>query len=151
MTKTTFTGAAVALLLTSVAVYAQPHGGIMRLDSDGDGQISRDEFRPPEQRRGPRLFERADLNDDGSVTRDEVITALDEGAEERRERMQEHMLAMFDAMDEDGNGVVTESEALDHAFARVDANGDGYVTEAEAEAMHEQRRERRSERRQSRS
>ncbi len=143
--------AALGLLLTSSLVLAEHGGGILQLDSDGDGQVSRAEFRPPEQRRGPRIFERADLDEDGSITRDEVLSAIEDGAEERLARMKEHMLQMFDTMDQDGNGVVTETEALDHAFARADANGDGFVTEEEAQAMHKQRRERMGKRREARS
>lgn len=140
-------GVVMALCLGTSVAYAEHPGGILQLDSDGDGVVSREEFRPPERRRGPGLFERADLDGDGSVTRDEVGLAIDEGAEERQERMRTHMLRMFDEMDENGNGVVTEEEARDHAFARVDADGDGFVTEAEAEALREERRGKREQRR----
>lgn len=126
----------VALLSAATTTLARPGGGLLRMDADGDGQISREEFQPPAQhkeRRGP--FARADSNNDGVVTRAEVESVATE--------RQQHMLAMFDSMDTDGNGSVTPQEAQDHMFSRLDANNDGFVTEEEARAMHAKRRERR--------
>jgi Ca2+-binding EF-hand superfamily protein len=128
------------MALSSQSIFAQPSGGILKLDSDGDGRVSRDEFRPPEERRGPRLFERADANNDGMVSRDEMQAAID-AAGDKQQRMQGKALTRFDAMDLDGNGMVSSEEAKSYAFTRADADGDGYITEAEAEAMHAQRKE----------
>ena len=138
-------------LLSSMAMMtsAQPPdghgGGILSLDADGDGMVSRDEFQLPERRRaGP--FERADADGDGAVSRDELIAEIDNSAEEREDRMREHVITRFDETDLDGNGVVTQAELRDSAFSRVDANDDGFVTEEEARAMHEQRRAKRDRR-----
>ena len=141
MIRSTLIGAMVVGGFT-VAVHAQPAmkfgGGILQLDSDGDGRVSRAEFQPPQHRRqGP--FERADSDGDGTVSRDELIATLDEGAEEREQRMRDHAIQRFDEADSDGNGVVTPDERLDLAFSRADADGDGFVTEEEAEAMHARR------------
>jgi Ca2+-binding EF-hand superfamily protein len=139
MKKTFMMIVAAGLAMSSQAGFAQPPGGILKLDSDGDGRVSREEFRPPEERRGPRLFERADANNDGMVSRDEMQAAID-AAGDKQQRMQDKALTRFDAMDLDGNGMVSNEEAKAYAFTRADADGDGYITEAEAEAMHAQRK-----------
>lgn len=115
---------------------AGPGPGILRLDNDGDGRISREEFRPPEERRGPDIFAEADANDDGAVSRDELLTKI---AEVETQRM-EWATARFADMDSDGNGEVSMDEARDYAFSRLDADGDGYVTDEEAREMHHRRR-----------
>jgi Ca2+-binding EF-hand superfamily protein len=131
--------AAVFLLLGANAVLAQPPGGgLMRMDQDGDGRISQEEFTPPAERRGRGLFARFDEDDDGAVTRDELERSFSEQAE----RMQGKVLSQFEAMDADGNGVVSSDEAAAHAFSRLDADGDGFVTGEEAAAMHDLRRDR---------
>lgn len=136
MKKLLTTLTAVALFGAATASFARPGGGLMRMDADGDGQISREEFQPPEHREGPGgPFGRADADDDGIVTRSEVQIA---GAEH-----QERMLAMFDSIDANGDGTVTPDEAQDHMFAKLDADGDGFITKEEARAMHRERGERR--------
>lgn len=137
MKKTLFVLSGVTALLLSMTPVAQAHGGILRLDADGDGKISREEFQPPKDRGGPRILQRADADGDGQLTRDEMLAAVGD-IQERQARMPE----MFDAMDTDGNGVVTQAEAQDHAFARIDANADGFISEDEARAMRNKRDER---------
>lgn len=127
----------------AVAVQAQPPmkfgGGILQLDSDGDGRVSRVEFQPPQHRRGGP-FERADSDGDGTVSRDDLVAAIDESADEREQRMRERAIQRFDEADADGNGVVTQEERENLAFSRADADGDGFVTEEEVEAMHANRK-----------
>ena len=125
----------------SLAVTAHP-GGIERLDVDGDGQVSREEFQLPEEHRGPRPLQRADLDGDGVITREELLASIDSATRERSEEMRERFIALFDEIDEDGNSVVTLEEVENHAFARLDADGNGFVTEEEAQAVRERRRER---------
>lgn len=124
------------LLLGAGLAWSQPPGeGLMRMDSDGDGRISREEFKPPAERRGRGPFARFDDNDDGMVTRAE----MEAGVTAQAERMREEVLTQFDRMDVDGNGVVTMDEAAGHAFTRLDSDGDGYVTAEEAAAMPDRR------------
>lgn len=137
MKKALFVLSGVTALLASMTSMAQPQGGILSMDSDGDGQISREEFQPPRHRGGPKMFKRADADGDGELTREEMLAAV-ESAGERQAKMPQ----MFDAMDTDGNGVVSQAEAQNHAFARMDSNGDGFVSQDEAKAMHGKRGER---------
>ncbi|HZS08763.1 MAG TPA: hypothetical protein VFD58_28265 [Blastocatellia bacterium] len=48
----------------------RPGNQFRRMDLNGDGRISRDEWR-----RRPRRFDRLDLNRDGYITRDEMREA----------------------------------------------------------------------------
>lgn len=128
-------------LTIGAGAYAQREDGILSLDSDGDGRVSRDEFRLPEKRRGAGMLTRADTDGDGIVTRAEVEAATSEQSDQRRDRM----LQGFDGMDADGNGVVTPEELTGAAFSRVDGDGDGFVTQAEAESMRDARAARKKE------
>ena len=139
MLRNTRTLITTGLLLGSSMALAQPHGGILNLDSDGDGRVSFEEFRLPPRHRGPMPFERADSDEDGAVSRDEMISAFAAGQDEREQRMMEH----FDSLDEDGNGVVSQNEIRRQVFDRMDADGDGYVTEEEAQAARGKRQQRR--------
>jgi Ca2+-binding EF-hand superfamily protein len=71
------------------------------LDADGDGTLSRDEFGTRQirearrQAMADRLFDRLDRNGDGVISRDEFPDGV----------------ARLEAMDTDGDGVVTEAEA----------------------------------------
>jgi Ca2+-binding EF-hand superfamily protein len=136
MKRYSIIAATTLLAITASLAEAQPPGGgIMRMDSDGDGRVSRDEFAPPAQRRGRGPFAEADANGDGEITREEMEAALDEGEARRRQ----HLSAQFDQLDRDGNGVISQGEAAGHLFDRLDADQDGFVTEEEARAMHEKR------------
>ena len=124
------------LLAVSAGAYSQPPGGgILRLDTDGDGRVSREEFQSGERGGPGRGLAQADSDGDGAVSRDEVQAMLKDETRKREGRM----LGAFDAMDSDGNGVVTREEMVEGAFSRIDGDGDGYVTEEEARAMHERR------------
>ena len=125
-----------ALITGSTALQAQPPRGILTLDSDGDGRVSREEFRLPDRRPAPKMLHDADVDGDGEISRDEVQSMLGDAPQERADRV----LGQFDRMDADGNGVVSRQELTGHAFARLDSDGDGFVTEEEARTMHQRRR-----------
>ena len=129
--------ASVTLLATMTTV-AQPGGGFNRLDSDGDGRVSAEEFaaRPGP---GPRFFDEADGDDDGALTREELQGAIDAAAEARG-RAGTQMLQRFDTIDTDGDGRITRAEAEGYAFTRADRDGDGFISEDEARSMHDKRR-----------
>ena len=130
MNRLALTMSTLMLAMIAGQSVAQPGRGmgVLRMDMDGDGRVSREEFRPPEDPRGRGGLVKADRDGDGAVSREEMDAALSE----RIGRMRERMTAMFTAMDSDGDGLVTRNEAAHHAFSRFDADGDGYISEDEA-------------------
>lgn len=107
-------------------------------------------------RQGPRpvvrLFDFADANKDGKLTREEVEQAL-------AARRQQWRAARFEQLDANKDGVVSRDEfmhaplpkpgahrgrrggppSVDEIFARHDADGDGVITRAEIERACGQR------------
>ena len=94
---------------------------VKQMDANNDGAISFDEFRMPEGRDAPEM--RMDANGDGEITRDEVSQIATQRTEEA--------LGRFDALDADGDGVVTQGERRRAAFNRMDGDGDGQITKSE--------------------
>ena len=103
---------------------------VKQMDANNDGAISFDEFRMPEGRDAPEM--RMDANGDGEITREEVSEVATQRTEEA--------LTRFDAMDADGNGVVTQSERRRSAFNRMDGDGDGQITKSEFREARKDRR-----------
>ena len=103
---------------------------VKQMDANNDGAISFDEFRMPEGRDAPEM--RMDANGDGKITREEVSEVATQRTEEA--------LTRFDAMDADGNGVVTQSERRRSAFNRMDGDGDGQITKSEFREVRKDRR-----------
>ena len=78
-------------------------GFLKRMDADGDGEVSRDEYKGP-----PGVFEKLDADADGSLTMEEarqMRRVMQELAWEKVDRDE-----MFNAIDQDGDGVVTKDE-----------------------------------------
>ena len=103
---------------------------VKQMDANNDGAISFDEFRMPGGRDAPEM--RMDANGDGKITREEVSEVATQRTEEA--------LTRFDAMDADGNGVVTQSERRRSAFNRMDGDGDGQITKSEFREARKDRR-----------
>ena len=103
---------------------------VKQMDANNDGAISFDEFRMPGGRDAPEM--RMDANGDGKITREEVSEVATQRTEEA--------LTRFDAMDADGNGVVTRSERRRSAFNRMDGDGDGQITKSEFREVRKDRR-----------
>lgn len=117
---------------------------------------------PASAHRGLRLFDRADANKDGSVTRAEFDAARDarfagidankDGALEvselrawRRSWPARFRDARFKALDSDADGKLGPEEYVARRkaiFARIDADKDGAVDKAEFDAAFEKVRER---------
>ena len=103
---------------------------VKQMDANNDGAISFDEFRMPEGRDAPEMH--MDANGDGEITRDEVSEIATQRTEEA--------LARFDAMDADGDGVVTQGERRRASFNRMDGDGDGQITKSEFREARKDRR-----------
>ena len=101
-----------------------------QMDANNDGAISFNEFRVPGGRDAPEM--RMDANGDGKITRDEVSQIATQRTEEALDR--------FDALDADGNGVVTQGERRRAAFNRMDGDGDGQITKSEFREARKDRR-----------
>lgn len=132
-------GVAVAAL----AANAGPHGGhrgghhggfamIERLDTDGDGAVAVDDIR------ADRLaaLARHDANGDGKLSLEEYETLF-------AERMRRRMVDSFQRLDDDGDGVITETEAgapVARMARRLDDNGDGVIDKEEIKQAKMHRR-----------
>jgi len=108
--------------------------------------------------RAGMLFEKFDVNGDGSVTRAEIdetrgakLQAADGNADAQLtleefqtlwlEMTRPMMVDRFQDLDEDGNGQVTEAELgrpLDNMFVFLDRNEDGSITQQELRSLHDQ-------------
>ena len=112
------------------AFHAKNRGGhnpLKRLDTDGDGKISR-----AEAQAAPRLaqnFDAIDTNHDGFLTKEELHAY----AQQQRQ-------AHWSRIDTDGDGKISRAEAQANAprlfehFDQIDTNGDGYITPEELHA-----------------
>ncbi len=121
---------AVLATLTGVAMADEGRRGGQfppHLDTDGDGQLSVDEFRGP----GDRMFMDADADGDSRVTLEEMRAHHEQMKARMQERLDRQAAAIddhFHSMDTDGDGAVTADEARIAAFQRKDRNGDGFLT-----------------------
>src|SRR5215510_8075465 len=90
-------------------------GAMKRMDTNNDGQISRDEWKGK-----PRAFDRIDKNGDGLINKQELA--------ERRNR--------FEEMDANNDGKISREEWKGNAkaFIRLDTDNNGELTKEELRA-----------------
>ena len=98
---------------------AQPGAGIMAMDKDGNGKVSRAEFLGQ-----PAVFARLDADSDGQIDKDEASKAA---------------VAMYQrltGMDTNKDGKLSRDEfkGLPARFDQLDADGDGFVSFEEIRA-----------------
>lgn len=125
----------------------QREGQFAIADADGDGRLSKEEFRglpaavraererermEAQRERRQREFAIADADGDGQISADEFHDLPAAVRAERQRRL-------FIRQDADGDGMLTASEFPSRAnrLARLDANGDGQIT---ADEMRKRRR-----------
>ncbi len=126
-------------------------GMLQRLDTDGDGLVSLQEF----QAAGQARFASLDADGDGFISADEFAAgrrgpgkaeagkADGPRAEHRAERMQQFREQRFASLDADGDGRVSRAEFDQQHMARfsaLDANGNGVIDADEHHArrgMHD--------------
>ena len=112
-----------------------PEKMVGKLDSDGDGLISFEEFQMPDKRRrGDRL---ADADGDGNISRAEMEAQMESHLEAMRARAE----ARFTQADLNSDDFITAEERKQVAFEMLDINGDGYLAPEELAAA--QKRDRR--------
>lgn len=132
--------------------YRDGRGGgmLQRLDTDGDGMVSLQEF----QAAGEARFAQLDADGDGRISAEEFSAGQrgpgrkageDYGprAEHRAERMQQFREQHFANMDADGDGYISKAEFDERHMTRfhaLDANGNGVIDAEERparRAMHD--------------
>ncbi|NKB33773.1 MAG: hypothetical protein GKR91_11810 [Pseudomonadales bacterium] len=97
---------------------------LARLDTDQNDVLTLDEFLNARPMRGPRSGNRGgDQNGDANEN--------SERRERMQERMAERMTEQFNAMDTDGDEIVTLAEFQEANFDRRDRDGDGVLNEEE--------------------
>jgi Ca2+-binding EF-hand superfamily protein len=111
---------------------ARHHKGqlLRRADANGDGQISREEWK-----RNPRAFDRLDGNRDGVISRDEAQQAARDRTERRHKALER--------IDKNNDGQINREEwpRGPEAFDRLDQNHDGLLTREEIAAGRRHRRQ----------
>ncbi|WP_027052389.1 EF-hand domain-containing protein [Mesorhizobium erdmanii] len=98
---------------------------LQRIDTNGDGAISKDEMAAARE----RLFKRLDRNGDGVIDEKEIESAR-QAIEDRAEVAQARLANRWRRMDANGDGKVSEQEFASSMplFDLVDRNGDGKLS-----------------------
>lgn len=137
--------AAQAPSTTARAAKPGHHGGFKALDTNGDGQISRDEAKGHAWLE--KNFDQIDTNHDGQLSKEELAAWRKAHKGEMHEKMAQRFDAKFKAADKNGDGALTKDEVqasmprLAKSFDQIDANHDGKITEDEIRAYMKARHE----------
>lgn len=135
--------------VTRAELTAQLDQHFAKLDTNGDGQVTKDEREAQHKARADERFKALDADGNGQVSRAEFDAAHEKRAAERGaqgggerwgHRGRHHgMRGMHGMMDANKDGTVTKAEFQSRAFAmfdRLDTNKDGQVTKEERDAAH---------------
>ncbi|EIC21173.1 EF-hand domain-containing protein [Thiorhodovibrio frisius] len=145
------TSLATLVLATSALAQEPPADGpttptaafMKELDKNGDGQVSVDEIKTPQQQR----FTETDANGDGAISTEEASEAFAKQAppemmaEMKKRGMPDPGETFVQNLDTDKNGQVSADEFMQPAldsFGRMDANSDGVASAEEATAFFDE-------------
>lgn len=105
---------------------------LQRIDTNGDGAISKDEIMSARE----RIFKRLDRNGDGVIDEKEIETAR-QAIADRAAATEARLGTRWRRMDRNGDGKVTEEEfqASTPLFDLADRNGDGKLSADEIAAI----------------
>lgn len=98
-------------------------------DTNGDGVITREEFHAARE----RLFVRLDRNGDGYIDKDDMSRRL-----AGRQKAQERLADLVTQLDQDGDGRVSKAEFVDGPtplFDRADTDHNGELSKEEVAAI----------------
>jgi hypothetical protein len=124
--------AAASAPAAPVAKPARPATGVMRYDSNKDGVVDRAEWNAGQEAR----FKRLDTDGDGKLTKDELFarTPARGSSVLPSDRQVQRQSAYFERLDTDRDGAVTLAEFMalaERNFARCDLDKDGRIDTAE--------------------
>ncbi len=143
-TITRLTCLLAALLIPAIS-HAEAKEGKQRIDTDGDGKISRAEAEASQRPGLIKQFDKMDADGDGFITKEERQAFRGKAGE----KMKEGKAKIKDA-DTDGNGKLSRDEAaaagmdkMVENFDKIDTNGDGEISREEMKAARELLREKR--------
>lgn len=131
--------ALIAALLLGLAPLSAAHGQdvpgqriLQRVDTNGDGAISKDEMIAARE----RLFKKLDRNGDGVIDEKEIEGARD-AIMDRADAAQARLGNRWRRMDTNGDGKVSEEEFRNRTplFDLADRNGDGKLSADEIVAI----------------
>lgn len=147
--STLLAGLLAGVALSAAPVLAQdapppagnfPRFDLKQFDTDGDGKVSLAEIQQQRKAEADAL----DANHDGKLSFDELVAGE---LREVQPRIEARVKARIEALDTDGDGMLSAAELATppmgmRMFERLDADNDGTVTEEEMKAAHDRMQER---------
>jgi len=131
---------ALATLLAGNAIAGEPSHeshGIMRADTNGDGQVSKEEAAALHDKRQADWFDKTDTNKDGLLSEEEIRAGRDARRDHQRGEMKARMEERFKEADGNGDGQLSLDEVqaklprLADRFNTLDADKNGMLSKEE--------------------